>query len=266
MKELKLDLKFDRLKNYFPNITEEEKTEIKLRGGYWFNLEWEYNDDTYKRWHDQLSTILDVYGLQDHKNELYFTVIMLDYQYRSIQDILNQDYQDTQTSKEVAQFLLTFKTAKANQSFSLVAKALTDSGSVKDERIAKWMCQQIYEAIDSKKFPFEIFGEKVLLHLFGSDPINSKTISLERLQAASKLNPRKPTYKKYLVNFSIQLRAYLNEHTTLTTPEGVLLANTHANLFFDIFEMLGYLDRMQISSEPKDYMHALLRNHLKATS
>jgi hypothetical protein len=126
------------------------------------------------------------------------------------------------------------------------------------------MCQQIYEAIESKNFPFDIFGEKVLLHLFGSDPIESKTISMERFQAASKLNPRKPTYKKYLVNFCIQLRTYLNEHTTLTTQEGVLLANTQANLFFDVFKMLGYLDRLQISSEPKDYMHALLRNHMKS--
>jgi hypothetical protein len=91
------------------------------------------------------------------------------------------------------------------------------------------MCQQIYEAIESKNFPFDIFGEKVLLHLFGSDPIESKTISMERFQAASKLNPRKPTYKKYYV-----------------------------------FKMLGYLDRLQISSEPKDYMHALLRNHMKS--
>jgi hypothetical protein len=263
MKELKLDLNFDRLKSYFPNITKEEKAAIREQGGYWFNFDWEYDDDTYIRFYDSLLKILDSYEVQDHINELYFITMMLDYEYRSLQDILDQDYQDTQTSKELAQFLLTFKTAKPNQSFSISAKAMTKSGSVKDERIAKWMCQQIYEAIESKNFPFEIFGEKVLLHLFGSDPMNSKTISMDKLEAASKLNPRKPTYKKYLANFSIQLRAYLNEYTSLTTPEGVLLANTHANLFFDIFEMLGYLDRMQISSEPKDYMHALLRNHLK---
>lgn len=263
MKELKLDLNFDRLKNYFPNISEDEKTQIKSQGGYWFNLEWEYNDDTYKRWYGELSTILDAYGLQDHINELYFTVIMLDYQYRSIEDFLDKDYQDVQTSKEIAQFLLTFKTAKPNQPFTLVAKALTSTASVKNEQIANWMCQQIYDAIEAKKFPLDLFGEKVLLHLFGPDPMNIQSISLDRLQAASKLNPRKPTYKKYLANFCIQLRAYLNEHTNLPTPEGVLLANVHADLFFDIFEMLRYLNRMNISSEPKDYIHALLRNQIK---
>lgn len=262
MKELKLDLNFDRLIKYFPNITEEEKASIRKQGGYWFNFDWEYDDETYRRWYKTLSTILDSYDLQDHLNELYFIVIMLDYEYTSIKESLDQDYKDTQISKEVAQFLLTYKSAKPNQTFSLVAKSLTSSASIKDERVAKWMCQLIYEAIESQKFPFDIFGENTLINLFGQD-FHNKPLSIEKLKSTSELNPRKPTYKKYLAKFCIELRSYLNEHTTLTTPEGVLLANTHANLFFDIFEMLGYLDRMQISSEPKDYIHALLRNHLK---
>jgi hypothetical protein len=92
MKELKLDLNFDRLKCYFPNITEEEKASIREQGGYWFNFDWEYDDDTYRRWYNLLSTILDVYELQNNINELYLIIITLDYEYRSLQDILNQDY------------------------------------------------------------------------------------------------------------------------------------------------------------------------------
>jgi hypothetical protein len=262
LKELKLDLNFDRLKTYFPNITEEQKAAIKLRGGYWFNFEWEYEDSRYIRIYNQLFTILEGYDLQEHINELYFILITLDDDFMAIKDLLDQDYLDTQTSKEVAQFLLTFKSAKPNQTFSLVAKSITNTASIKDERIAKWMCQLIYGAIEAQKFPFDIFGEKIQLHLFGQD-FHDKPLTVENLETASKLNPRKPTYKKYLAKICTHLRAYLNEYTNLTTPDGVLLANTHATLFFDMFELFGYVDRMKITSEPKDYIHALLRNYLK---
>ena len=164
LKELKLDLNFDRLKTYFPNITEEQKAAIKQRGGYWFNFEWGYEDSRYIRIYNELFIILEGYDLQEHINELYFILITLDDDFMAIKDLSDQDYIDTQTAKEVAQFLLTYKSSKPNQAFSLVAKSLTSSVSIKDERIAKWMCQLIYDAIEAKDFQLTDYEGKVVIY------------------------------------------------------------------------------------------------------
>lgn len=264
MSNFKLNLNFDRLKDYFPNITEEQKAKIKLDGGYRINFDMEYADENaYYRTSDALLEILKVYGLEDHLNEIYYIILLLDCEYHDTMYIQEQSYNDDQTTKELAQFLLTHKTAKPNQAFQLVAKSLTNSASIKNTQVANWMCEVIYNAIETKQFPIDLFGENALLHLFGYNFNDGQSISMERLEIAAKLNTKKPSNKNLLFRFCLNLRTYLNDHTHLISPPEVLLANTHANFFFDVFELMGYLDRNKIESEPKDYIHALFRNQIK---
>lgn len=154
MSDFKLDLNFGRLKDYFPNITEEQKARIKQQGGLVPNLEWDYADNAvHYEMFNALLTILKRYDLQEHINELYYAIIILDDNCKVTQEMQEIAYNDSQTTKEVAQFLLTLKTAKENQSFQLVAKSAINTAPIKNTEVAKWMCDLIYNAIESKQFP-----------------------------------------------------------------------------------------------------------------
>lgn len=264
MSDFKLDLNFDRLKDFFPNITEEQKSIIKAKGGLVPNLEWDYSDNSqHYEMFDALLTILKRYGLQEHINELYYTIIILNDNCQVLQEGQEIAYNDSQTTKEVAQFLLTLKTAKENQSFQLVAKSATNTAPIKNTEVAKWMCDLMCTAIAEKRFPIGLLGEQFMLNVFEQDISNDLPISMERLEAAANLKIKKPSNKNHLVSFCLHLRTYLNTYTDLTTPPDVLMTNAQANFFFDVLELYGYLNRNKIESEPKDYIHALLRNHIK---
>lgn len=263
MSDFKVALNFDRLKSYFPNITDQQKALIIKQGGYTINFESEYYDEVYPKLYEGLSKILTRYHLGDHINELYYIIILLDNQYQEIAYHEDTAYNDDKTAKEVAQFLLTFKNAKPKQAFQLVAKSLTDTAAVKNPDIAKWMCQLVYEAIEARSMPFDLFGEQIYLHLFGMQPLDGEPILIERLETASKLSPRKPKFSNLLFRFCLHMRTYINEETDLKSGDNILLSDIHANLFFDIFEFMGYLNRNNIQSEPKDYMHTLFRNQMK---
>ncbi|MFA4869226.1 MAG: hypothetical protein WC623_13555 [Pedobacter sp.] len=263
MSDFKLDLNFDRLKDYFPNITEEQKARIKQQGGLVPNLEWDYADNAvHFEMFNALLVILKRYHLEDHINELYYTIIILNDNCQVAQEIEDEAYNNSQTTKEVAQFLLTHKTANPNQAFQLVAKSATNTAPIKNTEVAQWMCELIYAAIESKQFPMYLLGEHFISNVFGTEISNDSPISMERLEVASNLKIKKPSNKSMLVSFCLQLRTYLNAHTQLSTPSDILITNAQANFFFDVLELYGYLNRNKIESEPKDYIHALLRNHL----
>ena len=263
MSDFKVNVDFDRLKEYFPNHTVEQKALLKSQGGVTLNFEFEMEDEVYEEIYQALLKTLESYNLAEHINELYYIIITLDNQYQDLKYLLEERYRDDQSAKEVAQFILAFKSAKPNQAFQLVAKSVTDTAAIKNPVIAKWMTQLIIDAIETKNFPFEVFGESILLHLFGKDFSNKKSISLEHLESASTMKIKKPKHSDSLFRFILQIRTYLNDYTDLKTPDSTVLGNTHANLFFDIFELLGYMHRNQIDSEPKDYIHAIFRNKLK---
>lgn len=263
MSDFKVNVNFDRLKTYFPNLTPQQKALLIEQGGITIDFESEYYDEVYPQLYEGLSIILTRYHLEDHINELYYIIILLDNQYQEVRFSQEEAYNDDKTAKELAQFLLTFKNAQPKQAFQLVAKSLTDTAAVKNPDLAKWLCQVIYDAIEARSIPFDLFGEQIYLHLFGMNPLDGEPISKERLETSSELSIRKPKFSNLLFKFCLHLRTYLNDETELKTTGSVLLSDVQANLFFDIFEFMGYVNKEKIQSEPKDYMHTLFRNQLK---
>ncbi len=247
---------FNRLKSYFPAITNQMISDIEANEGVPVNLE-HYDEDSFIELSNGLKTILTKYNLDDHYTELLYLVLKKDEEIRTTYNSLWQNYNDDKTSKEVAEFLLAFKQSKPNQPFQLTAKAFTGSVSIKNTYISRWMCETIYTAIEKQEFPLRLFGAKVLHNLFGSNPFDVNEISTERLEATSKLNPRKPTtkVKRLYIEFCLFIQIYLINETNLTIPDGVRLTDSQANFFFDVLELLGYLDSDSVSV-PKDYIHA----------
>jgi len=264
MYETVLNPNFNKLKEYFPNITDTDIIGIEKLEGVPLYLEYMSKEGFLK-----ISKVLQeasiYYGIEDHNNELLYLILQKNEQIRERYDAYWQNYEDDQTSAEIAKFLLAFKDSKPNQAFQLVAKPITGSVAIKDAAVAKWMGEQIYKAIEARQFPLDIFGEKILYNLFGDEFDGDAPISRDTLKEASLLKPRVPTVriKKLLVEFCLYLQVYLIKETKLTAPEDVLLTDAQANLFFDILECIGYLDRDKIQSDPKDYMHAMFKNHIK---
>ncbi|ATP58404.1 hypothetical protein CPT03_19025 [Pedobacter ginsengisoli] len=264
MYETTLNPDFNKLKTFFPNITDADIAAIQQAGGVPVNLEY-MRETRYLSVSEGLKTIVETYGIADHYEELLYLILKKNEQIAERYEAYWNNYNDDQTSKEVAKFLLAYKESNPRQHFQLVAKPVTGSVAIKDTVVAKWMCEQIYKAIEARDFPLGVFGEKILYDLFGDSFATDEPISLERLKATSELNPKKPTLrvKKLYVDFCSYIKDYLIEHTRLTLPSDVSLTDAQANFFFDVLELLEYLDRDKIESEPKDYIHTMIRNHTK---
>lgn len=256
---------FRKLQDYKP-LTEEQITAIEGLGG--VHLELDYMDEEdYLRVAEGLKAIAIKYGLEDH-TELLYLILKQNEHMRVLYDAYWDNYNDDLTSREVAKILLAYKTSDETQNFHLSIKTFTDTVTLKDSAIARWIIKQAYEKIESGDYLPELFGTKIVYNLFGEDFGAGQRISVERLKATANLSPRKPTVKlkKLYVEFCLYVQVYLINQTHLTISDNVLLTDAHANFFFDILELIGYLDRDKIESEPKDYIHAMFRNHIRVNS
>lgn len=255
---------FSKLKAYFPNITNETISQTEAYGGVEIHLEYQ-DEESYNTLSEELKKVLAVYNLADHHTEILYLIIRKNEDIRMKYEALWRDYNDDKTSKEVVAFLLAYKESKPNQQFQLVAKPITGSVAIKNTEIARWMTEVIYNAIEKKEFPLGMFGSKLMKDLFGDNPFDVDDISIERLEAASTRTSKKPTKRisQLHVELCLYLQTYLINETHLTIPENVMLTDAYANFFFDLLEILGYLDRDQIESDPKDYVHTMFRNQIR---
>jgi|GEM_PF-2131411 len=258
---------FNKLHTYFPNTTDADIANIDQAGGVPLYLDY-MNEERFSHLSEGFKVVCAKYGIQDHYTELLFLILKKNEQIAARYVAYWQNYNDDKTSSEVAKFLLAFKEADPKHHFQLVAKPVTGSVAVKDTAVAKWMMEQIYKAVEAREFPLEVFGEKLVYDLFGDDADTDKPISSDRLKATSMLNPRKPTVriKKLYVEFCLYIQVYLINQTSLTAPPETLLTDAQANFFFDALELIGYLNRDHIESEPKDYIHAMIKNNIQTTA
>lgn len=255
---------FTKLNNYFVNITEAHIQQIKANNGVEINLDY-LDQESFKDLSEGLKSICEKYNLNDHYDELLYLIVRKNEEIRLKYDTIWENYQSDKTAKEVAQLLLAYKESNPNQQFQLTVKTLTESVSIKSTPIARWMAELIYNAIENQEFPLGLFGHQIMQHLFGDNPFDVDEISLDRLKAAAAFSPKKPTtkLKRLDVEFCLYIQTYLINQTDLILPEEVMLTDAHANLFFDILELLGYLNKEKIESEPKDYIHTMFRNQLR---
>lgn len=242
-------------------LTDEQISIVETAGG--VPLELDYMDENeYNHVCDGLKAILEKYELESHYTELLYLLLKKNEQIRVRYDAYWQNYDDDLTSSEVAKFLLAYKTSNPKHQFHLTAKPLKGSVTIKDSAISRWMAETIYNRIESRDFPLGLFGEKIIYDLFGPD-LDSESISLERLEATANLKPKKPTVriKKLYSELCLYLQVYLNAETDMKASENVLVADSQANLFFDLLELLGYLRKDRFDSEPKDYIYSMLNNN-----
>ena len=251
---------FRKLTSYFPDLQAGQEVQPT-----YITLEY-IGEENFNRINIELLQKLEEYKLTEHHNELLYLILLKNEQIRVRYDAYWENYNDDLTSKEVAKFLLTFKETRPTEHFQLVAKpSLSSSSAIKDTAIAKWMCQVLYDKIEHKEFPLGLFGEKLIYDIFGNDSQSNKPIDINRLKAIANKSPKLPSVrlKKLYVELCCYLQPYLMEQTNLNADKGTLLTDQQASFFFDILEMIGYIDREKITSEPKDYIHSMFSKHAK---
>lgn len=193
-------------------------------------------EETYNYVLSSFNQLISKYHLSGHSNELLFLMMRKNEKIRIRYDAYWQNYHDDLSAKEVASFMLAYKESKPNEHLQLAVKpTLNATASIKDTAIAKWMCQVLFDKIETR----DLFRK-----------------------ATATRSIRKPTKElnKLKFEFCQFLQTYLNENTELNLPDGVMLSDAQANFFFDVLEMLGYHDREDFDLEPKDYIHSLFRN------
>jgi len=263
--KISLNPDLDKLSGYIskPIIARYQKTGVYLEST--------MTEAYYARIYNNLIKIFEKNNLLEHTDELLYIILMEDEILSDSMLDAEMNYQDIQNAIEVSNFLLAFKRAENNQYFQIgikenigtTYKPKTESAYVRNHEISKWMCQTIYDAIEAKKFPLGIFGETFLASAFNNNISKSALILEENLLKTANLKNKKPSVlrKKMLVTFCNYLRNYLEVHTHLKIPIGVSLTDAHSNLFFDVLETIGYLNRDAIESEPKDYIASMFQHN-----
>jgi hypothetical protein len=256
---------YRKLGLYYPNLNAKQIVQIEERGGDESYFEYQ-SEESFSRIAGGLKNVCEAYNIVEHYTEILFLLMLKNEQIRVRYDAYWQNYNDDLTSKEVAQFLLTYKESKPNTHFNLVAKpANGSSATIKDTAVARWMAEQLYNKIEQREFPLGIFGEKLTYDLFGDDYNSTSPISIENLRNTANRSPRKPTVrlKKLFTELCLFIQPYLDEQTILARSNGALLSDGQANFFFEVLETLGYINSNEIQSEPKDYIYAMFANNVR---
>jgi hypothetical protein len=207
-----------------------------------------------------LKTCLKHYEIEEHFTELLYIIINKVEENEAIFERKQQEYSQYEASSQLANFLLIFKDKDPNSVFQITAKSNTKTAQVKESSLAKWMYQTIYTAVENKQFPMDEMGLRILNDLFGNDPFNAEEISDERLRKIATLKVYKPSYKPFLAELCHHLKHYLIEHTHFQIDEGKNMTDKLANFYFDVLELLGYVDREKVAV-PKDYIYSTLNNY-----
>jgi len=207
---------FTKLNGYF-SLSEQELRDINSIGGVTAYLDYQ-TEDSFKTIEARFKIVCAKYGLEEHFDELFYLLIKKNEDIRVRYDAYWNNYNDDLTTKEVAKFLLAYKKASINTHLSLSIKPNdSDTATLKDNQIVRWMCGAIVEKIERGDYPLDLFGEKLAFDLFGGIEPNLP-LDVERLKAAASMSPRKPTVRinrlyvelcRYLQQFN---RTYCTNH------------------------------------------------------
>lgn len=228
----------------------------------------------YEKLCKKVSMAIVKHGLLEQKEELLYLIFREDENLEELTYLDRLRFEDTQKAIDVSKFLLGFKNAINNPLFQIgikenvgtIYKPKTNSYFIENEEISKWMCQLILDAIENGQYPEHMFGTTFTESIAGLK-LNSEKHSIDIKSLEYGLNLKNKSYnvlrKRRYAQFCLAIKKFLEAHTTLETPKDVKLTDAQANLLFDILVALSYIDKDKIESEPKDYVHSLIRNYSK---
>lgn len=258
MEEFKVYPDFNKLKDYFAP-TDAQIKNIESKGI--DLLDSNYGDGYNLRVINEIKSLCEKHEIQEHFTEFVYLVIFRNERLAQFKEALWENYHDDPITSQVANFLLAFKKSVKENNFQLSIKSDLQSATIKDQNVARWMTNLIYKELESGNMPFDVFGMKARLDLFGNDKGEADPFDLDTLELATELNPKSPKVqeKKMIIEFTLFLRPFIEKYTYMKRDEGVKLTNKQAQFFYDLFVILGDINHKDVRTTDINYFHSLFK-------
>lgn len=201
----------------------------------------------------QLETIISQHHLVDHRDNILFILL---YTYQLIDDAdeyLHFNLHRKSQTKQLAKLLLALKVTPEHQLVSLNLKTVHESGTTKitDQELIKWIYKGIQQQLASGS-----------LHPGFMTPFDMALNSEEDLKThAEQVIPR-PT-RAPIADYFMPLHKYLINETDFKPEGNAKLSDDMARFYFELLTILEVIKPDDITSEPKDYIHACFTNHAR---
>lgn len=226
----------------------------------------------YNNFKSFLAETQNTYNLLDHFNELLYLAIENYELIFGAHDYYQEEYCAQLETIEVAKILLAYmeyinhkqerreKDLTVKIPLSLSIKFPGFDTETQNRFLIESILKNFYNSIENGDCYFYHISPATFL-----ENISGKEVmSLDKVRKIASMKPKKPVNKltkKYLVKFSISIKAYLHNQTDLKTPIGKKLGNLQAKFLYDLLVVLDLINDDEINTFPEDYMHALFSKY-----
>lgn len=256
---------FKRLSKYYQFAEPSETLEFQYADGYPIVIDWYFTDEMVEEFEIKFKEIIEKHSLLQYHDDLLFLVL------GKIQDVeavvyeLEFQFLQKKRTKELAGFLLSYLEAQPKQAnTSVTLKTLTNTAKITDTRLIQWMFDSIVSKFEQGSMKAADFEFNIRERFFNDTP-SGKALSTDklRIEANSTIISPSRSIKSLQADFCLYMYKYLREETNIIPNQNTLMSDALLYFYFDILELVNYINPDTIESEPKDYVSALLRNRLK---
>jgi hypothetical protein len=253
---------YQRIHKHFQWPVTPEQMQVENPTDYPIVIDW-WDEERDKTVFNSFQKILSKYDLVEFGDDLLLLLLL---KYKFIEERiydLELDYNNRKRAKDLAKFLLLAKQTPANKYNKIVIATNTDTAKVTDPDIMAWIGQLITENIEKGNYPISLLG-LAAIDMF-TDRDNPNELNIEKLAAAASeriITPGK-LFKEQQADFCLFIYKYLVMETGIKPDADKWFSDKLSNFYFDILELFGYVDRLKIESEPKDWTRTFLMNRLK---
>ena len=201
----------------------------------------------------KLKTVLDDHNLTKHQENILFLLL---YNYQLIDDAdeyLHFNLHRKSQTKQLAKLLLALKVTPEHQLVSLNLKTVHESGTTKitDQELITWIYKGIQQQLASGS-----------LHPGFMTPFDMALNSEEDLKTHAEQFIPRPT-RAPIADYFMPLHRYLINETDFKPEGNAKLSDDMARFYFELLTILEVIKPDDITSEPKDYIHAGFTNHAR---
>lgn len=219
-------------------------------------------EDAFKR---SFTEIIIKYELEIYMHTLgYIALVENDGAYENW-SLINGDYDSRLRTKQLAQLLMCMHETSDQKLQAFKLTTLTDTVKLTDSNLIRWIGGLIAKGLSTADFTLDELGQSVY-RLIADDngAIHfDEELDYTRISYYAKKRIIRPSRQrnKILYAFLSKVLYFLEHHTDLTTSGNSRYTNSQMNFLFDLAELFGWLNRLEIDSEPQDYMYAFFQNN-----
>lgn len=264
--QLQPDLEVLRKEGY---IDKSQAKIISANGSLQVEIDAVWNEDQRKHIEQEFKTLARRFKLTRYLDTLLFICLVesnnadQQYQYRF------QAYEQLKRDKEIAQFMLINKHGNKHKPNNIKITGVMDSVKLTDPSLIDWLGKLVKEAIEKQEFDLSVFGQSWLRFVanddgeVGTEPFSINYTYVEQVANTKMRKPGIRERNRYLALFLSNVLSYLNTYTPLSKLGDKGYTDDQVKFLFEVACIVEWLNELDFDSEPKDYMYALLSNHLR---